>query len=128
MGTHSEGANKHSAMCRECGQQLDAGQGVVFSRWDYPWDGSDTEGSIMEELERYAVCHNATECALRVVAQGTNVVALRRIAADAENLGDLATQANAILGEYRLWANEQAIAAELVAREAGYGAIGSGVV
>lgn len=128
MGTHSEGANTHPAMCRECGQHLEAGQGVVFSVWGYPWDGSDTEGSIMEELERYAVCYNATECARRVVAQGTNVAALRRIAADAENLGDLATQASAILGEYRLWANEQAIAADLVAREAGYGAIGSGVV
>jgi hypothetical protein len=92
--------------------------------WGYPWDGSDTEGSISQELERYAVCQNATQCAERVVHHGTNIAALKRITSDRENLVDLAGTAAQILREYSQLAQAQAHTADLVARESGYGAIG----
>jgi len=127
MSTHREGANTHQATCRDCGQHLEPGQGIVFSVWGYPWDGSDGEGSITAELERYTLCLYRGPCVERIVAQGTNLAALRTVAQDYENFGDLATQARRILAEYRQLAIDQARAEELAAREDGYGAIGSGV-
>jgi hypothetical protein len=96
----------------------------VYEVWGYPWDGSDDEGSISKCLERYMLCVQAGDCAARVVAYGSNVLALRRIARDYENLGELANQARAALHDIAEMAQQQAITADLVAREHGYGAIG----
>ena len=124
MHTYNEGQNTKPAVCRECGQPLDAGDGIVYSVWGYPWDGSDGEGSITKELSRYTICQNATQCAERVVAHGTNTGALRVIASDRENLGDLASQAQAILVEIAEMHQKMMLGEDLTAREAGYGAIG----
>lgn len=124
MSTYNEGPNTKPTTCRECGAPLPPGTGIVFSVWGYPWDGSDGEGSITQGLARYTICQHATQCAARAVERGTNVAALQRIARDRENLGDLAAQAATILHEYSQLAQDKAHTADLVAREAGCGAIG----
>lgn len=124
MGTHAKGPNTQLATCENCGQQLAAGEGLVYEVWDYPWDGSDGEGSITQMVDRYTICQMATDCARRVVAQGTNLRALRQVARDYENLGELATQAREILNEWAAWRREEARTADLVAREDGWGVIG----
>lgn len=125
MSTHYEGHNTKRCTCRDCGASLEPGAGVEYATYGYPWDGSDAEGSITVELSRYALCHNATQCAKRVVANGTNIAALKQITRDHENYSaELRAQAVAILDQYRQIAQQQAVAADLAAREAGYGAIG----
>jgi hypothetical protein len=124
MSTYATGANRKPGICRDCGEHLANGEGSAFEVWDYPWDGSDTEGSVTQLMDSYMVCADVTECARRVVTQGTNVQALKRIARDHENLGELANQAKAILHDYAELSRQQAITADLVAREQGYGAIG----
>ena len=97
----------------------------MIETWGYPWDGSDTEGSITELLSTDAECVMATDCARRVVAQGHNVKALRAIARDTENMyADIVAGARQALANLSKLAQEQAHTADLVAREAGYGAIG----
>ena len=125
MKTYCEGANKSTGSCRNCGQQLGIGEALTYEVWGYPWDGSDTEGSVTRCLETYIVCNQATDCARRVVEQGTNMAALRRVASDYENLGQLAVQARNILGEWSELAQEIAHTDDLVAREQGYGGIES---
>jgi len=124
MKTHLEGKNTKPAVCRNCGQPLAPREGLVYEVWGYPWDGSDTEGSITEMLDSYAICIFATDCAERVVERGTNLRALRRIASDRENLGELADRARQILREWSDLAQAEAHTADLVAREDGWGAIG----
>lgn len=127
MATYFEGNNTEPARCRDCGRELKAGEGVVYSLWDYDWDDPDTDaqGSITVELERYTLCENATECAERVVERGTNIAALRKVAQDYENCNDeLIARARAILAEYSRTMQDLAHSADLAARESGYGAIG----
>lgn len=125
MSTHYEGRNKKRCTCRDCGASLEPGAGVEYAKYGYPWDGSDEEGSITVKLSSYALCYNATECAERVVANGTNIAALKMVARDHENCNaELRAQAAAILNQYRQLAHEQAVAADLAARESGYGVIG----
>ncbi|MBP8294258.1 MAG: hypothetical protein KAX65_15890 [Caldilineaceae bacterium] len=59
-----------------------------------------------------------------MVARGTNIGALRLIAGDRENLGDLADRAQAILVEIAEMHQQMMLGEDLTAREAGYGAIG----
>ena len=66
---------------------------------------------------------NRTECAQRVVETGTNI-ALRRVANDYENLGELAIKAKQILHSRVELALKLALAANEAAREDGWGAIG----
>lgn len=127
MATYHEGNNAQPTTCRDCGRQLGVGKGIVYSVWDYDWDNPDTnaQGSITVEMERYTLCDNATECAERVIQNGTNIAALRAIVADRENYNeDMITRARAILVDYSRLMQDQAHAADLAAREAGYGAIG----
>lgn len=127
MATYSEGNNTHAAVCRDCGQKLNGGEGIVYSVWDYDWDDPDTDaqGSITVEMERYTLCYHATECAERVIEQGTNITALRSIVRDRENHNDdMIARARAILAEYSGIRQEQMHGADLAAREAGWGAIG----
>lgn len=124
MGTHAKGQNTRKATCRDCDRRLEPGEGLVYEVWDYPWDGSDAEGSIMKKLESYTICQNRTICARRVVEQGNNIEVLRRIARDYENLGELATEAKRILAEYRDVVLGIARANDAAAREGGWGVIG----
>jgi len=127
MAKYFEGNNTQPTRCRDCGQQLGVGEGVVYSVWDYDWDDPDTDaqGSITVEMERYTICCNATECAERVVERGTNIVALRKVAQNYENCNDeLIARARAILAEYSLTMQDLARGADMAARESGYGAIG----
>lgn len=124
MGTHAMGPNMAPATCENCGQHLATGEGLVYEVWDYPWDGSDGEGSIMQMMDRYTICQHATDCARRVVEHGTNLQALRQVARDREHLGEMATQARAILNEWAAWQREEARTDDLCAREDGWGVIG----
>lgn len=125
MKTYYTGENEGEGKCRECGAVLNIGEGLAYETWGYPWDGSDTEGSITECLDTYMICQDRTDCARRVVGQGTNLAALRRVASDYENLGTLATQACEILAEWSEYARELAHTNDLIARENGYGGIES---
>lgn len=124
MSTHNMGPNRTTEYCHNCGEELNPGQGTTYERWGYPWNGSDTEGSVQVCQDRYTVCMMATDCARRVVERGSDIWALRQVAADYENLGDLATQARAILGEWRDTMQAIARGEDMAAREDGYGAIG----
>lgn len=73
------------------------------------------------------VCTNWTYCARQIIEQGHNVAALKMVASDYENLGELATQAKTVLNELRELAREQAHWADLEAAEDGHGfGIGAG--
>lgn len=127
MATHDEGVNTKPATCRDCGQALEIGQGNVYSIFDYDWDNPDTnaQGSVMVEMDRYALCANATQCAERVIERGTNFAALLAILHDTEHYpAELRTKARAILADYSRITQDIQHAADLTAREAGYGAIG----
>lgn len=69
--------NDRTERCVDCDAVLKPGQGLV---------------------ERDGVrCQNRTQCARRVVRNGDNRRALKEVAKDYENLGNLATQARGIL-------------------------------
>lgn len=72
------------------------------------------------------VCTNWTHCATQIVEQGHNVTALKLVARDYENLGELATQAKSILNEMREDARNQARWGDMEAAENGRGGIGTG--
>lgn len=65
--------NDKQATCIDCGHVLKPGEGLVEH------DGIR--------------CQNRTQCARRVVRNGTNARALKEVARDYEHLGTLATQA-----------------------------------
>lgn len=69
--------NDKKATCIDCGHVLKPGEGLVEH------DGIR--------------CQNRTQCARRVVRNGDNRRALKEVAKDYENLGNLATQARGIL-------------------------------
>jgi len=117
--------NLYAGECRDCSAHLNPNEGLLVAISYYDWDNpnEDEQGSILQT--RYEVrCIYRTECAGRVVAQSTNLCALRAVATDYENLGHLATEAQRILAEYAELAHQQAHAADLAAREAGWGVIG----
>ena len=118
--------NTSPTTCHNCGRQIEVGQGIVKEIWDYPWDGSDTEGSIMQCIARYTICMYATECASHAADYSTDPVVLRQIASDVENLdADIRNRAAAALDDLREIARQTAIREEELMRESGYGAIGS---
>ena len=104
--------------CKYCGATEN-----LLPVWDYDWDSSD-DTALSEKRVMGHTCRNVTECATRIVEQGDNIEGLRMVASDYEHLGELATQAHAILHEWAELARAEAHTADLVARENGYGAIG----
>ena len=117
--------NQYAGTCRNCGARVEPGEGWLYAFSYYDWDNSDedVQGSILQTRHEVG-CYNATDCAQRVVEQGTNLRALREVAGNYEHLGELATQARAILHEWAEITQTKAITADLVAREAGWGVIG----
>ena len=105
--------------CRFCGNTSDELRAIT----DYDWDSDDDDALSISRVVGYE-CANVTDCARRIVEQGTNLEGLRMVAGDSENLGDLAIQARGILREWSQLAQAEAHTADLVARENGYGAIG----
>ncbi len=127
MHTDFEGKNTKPGTCRDCGQTIGIGEGVVYSVMDYDWDDPDTnaQGSIMVEISRYMLCYNATQCAERVVERGTYIPALRTVAYDTENVSpELRAKARAILADYAKLFQEMQMGEDYAARENGYGVIG----
>lgn len=117
--------NQYSGHCRNCGVLVEPGDGLLVRVSYYDWDNPDEDiaGSILQT--RWDVeCMSATDCARRVIDRGTNLSALRAIAADYDNLGDLAERAQAILVEWSRLYQQIAITDDLVARETGWGVIG----
>ena len=47
--------------CEKCGEQLDAREMRSETVTEYPWDGSDTEGSIGESVTRW-YCSDQKQC------------------------------------------------------------------
>lgn len=126
MERYDVGDNVTVEKCRDCNCQLPPGSGIVYEVWGYNWDDPDenAQGSITVKLDRYVLCRNATTCAERVVATGTHIDALRRVAQDRENLGDLADRARTILVDIAQIQQQLCLGDDLTARESGYGAIG----
>lgn len=112
--------------CRRCGAEAPE-RGLREIR-GYDWDavdrGDDDEMTLSVMVTLGYECRWVTDCARRVVEQGTNVVALRAVARDYENLGELATQAREILRQLSRMSQEVARAEDAAAREMGYGVIG----
>jgi len=123
---HAGRTNRYSDICRDCGRTLEPGEGFLVEISYYDWDhpDPDIQGSI-PQIRWEVECPQRTDCARRVVAQGVNLEALRRVARDYENLGKLAIRAKAILRQWSEMTQEQAHTDDLVAREQGYGSIGS---
>lgn len=109
--------------CKWCGS---GAGGNLFPITGYDWEAEERgdEDALSFKIILGYQCLNATECAQRVVQQGTNIEALQRIAHDQENLGELATQARGILQSWAEMAHAEAKSADLVAREQGWSAIG----
>jgi len=124
--THTSRTNRYPDTCRDCGRNLEPGEGLLveisFYDWDHP--DPDVQGSI-PQVQWEVECPHRTDCARLVVEQGTRLEPLRRVASDYENLGQLAVQARQILREWSALAQEIAHTDDLVAREQGYGGIGS---
>jgi hypothetical protein len=107
--------------CKFCGSTGDS-FGLLEIR-DYDWDSDDDDALSVSRVVGHR-CANVSDCARRIVEQGTNVEGLRMVAADRENMGDLADQARQILREMSELAQQIARSQDLAAREAGWGAIG----
>lgn len=61
METRTDKTNRRPGRCRKCGRKLNPGQGYLIQISYFPWDGSDTEGSIAKtrwDLE----CIDPEEC------------------------------------------------------------------
>lgn len=122
MSTEYTGRNTKQAVCRDCGAVVNAGEGCQYEMWGYPWDGSDTEGSVSQLLDSWVTCGDFGPCHDRTIEQGTNVEALRRIVKT--TLPQWAKRAEKALSEIVRIRQQQAVAADLAAREAGWGTIG----
>ena len=79
--------------CKWCG-----GQGDEFGLMEirgYDWDSTDEDALSFRQTTHQ--CVNGMHCARQVIANANNAEALQRVAADRENLGDLADQARQVL-------------------------------
>lgn len=110
------------AHCMYC--ESDGGEFGLLEVWDYDWDSDDDLALSVQRVVGHH-CADVGECARRIVDQGTSIEGLRMVAADYENLGELATQARQMLREWSELAQAEAHTADLVARENGYGVIGN---
>jgi hypothetical protein len=108
--------------CKWCGESTEKMLDITGYDWDAAERGDEMALSIQRVLGHQ--CANRTACARRIVAQGTNVEALRMVAQDYENLGQLAVQAREILNEYAELSRQIARHQDQTARENGWGAIG----
>jgi len=108
--------------CKFCG----ATENLIEIR-GYDWDRNDEDALSIQQVIGYQ-CRNGTECAQRVVEQGTSVEGLREVVRIGyEHLDrELVDRAREILQGWATIARAEAETADLVARESGYGAIGHG--
>lgn len=126
--------NTRPEICHNCGTKLKPGQGYRVEEWDYPWDGSDTEGSITELMVTWYEEPVGVECMKRCAANGHNLEFLRDFATGKRKAGhepfakewrDIARSAyNAHVKGDRELADMIARGEEGAMREAGWGGIG----
>jgi len=90
----------------------------------YDWNSTDDDALSIKRVIGHQ-CTNATGCARRVVAQGTNTQALHGIMNDRDNLpADVVSGARDALGVLAIVAGESVRANEMLLRESGFGVIG----
>lgn len=121
---YTDKPNRYSANCRDCGKLLQPGEGLLVEISEYPWDGSDTEGSVAET--HYEVRCNDPDwgCEKRVIENCHSVRRLKEMANNRRDYGIYADQARQALAELAELSRQQAITKDLVAREHGWGGIG----
>lgn len=73
MSIHYEEYNTAPQTCHNCGGTIQPGQGQRVEEWGYPWDGSDTEGSITEKLDEWYQHFPGVECLKLACASGQNL-------------------------------------------------------
>lgn len=73
MSIHHEELNSTIQMCHNCGGNIEPGRGQRVEEWGYPWDGSDTEGSITEKLDEWYEHFTSEECLTAACASGHNL-------------------------------------------------------
>ena len=121
--------------CHNCGDEIEIGRGQHVEEWGYPWDGSDTEGSITEKLDEWYVHFQGVECLRAACACGCNMQYLRDVATGRDRVDgqdawgkqwrDMARAAyNAHAKSNRELAEMIARGEEGAMREAGWGVIG----
>jgi len=59
--------------CHSCGGEMQPGEGYLVEEWDYPWDGSDTEGSITEKMDEWYEHPSGVECLKTACRTGNNL-------------------------------------------------------
>lgn len=129
MSIHHEERNTKPQTCHNCGGTIEPMRGQRVEEWDYPWDGSDTEGSIARKLGEWHVHFDGDEgCMKAACASGHNLDFLRGLAHNSDlsqTWRDMARTAyNAHIKGNRELAEMIARGEEGAMREAGWGGIG----
>jgi len=129
MSIHYEENNTAPQTCHNCCGTIQPGQGQRVEEWGYPWDGSDTEGSITEKLDEWYVHFEGVDCLKAACASGHNLSYLRAVAEGETEFGqkwrEMARAAyNAHARSNRELAEMIARGEEGAMREAGWGGIG----
>ena len=85
--------------CNRCGGN--GGELGLMETSGYDWDSAEKGDEMALSISTIShQCVDAVECAERVIAQGTNLEALREISRDGENYGELAVQAQNVLSTW----------------------------
>lgn len=129
MSIHYEERNTTEHTCHNCGGVIEPGRGQRIEEWGYPWDGSDTEGSIAQKLGEWHVHFEGDETCMRAAcASGHNLDFLRDLF-DNDTLNQ--TWREMARTSYNAHAKGSRELAEMIARgeegamrEAGWGGIG----
>ena len=111
-------------ICKYC--NTGGGDFGLLEITDYDWD-SDSDTALSIPITVGYQCAEQVACARRTVELGTDAERMHQIKKDYENMPkDLRDKARAAIHELAVMARARAHTADLVAREAGYGAIGGG--
>jgi hypothetical protein len=109
--------------CRYCGTETPDEWGFR-EVWGYDWDSNDEMALSEQRLQGYE-CAMVTDCAQRIVEQGSNIEGLRMILENREYIfTEIVEAAREQIRELSQMARELSRTADLVARENGYGVIG----
>lgn len=124
--------NTQPVTCSNCGQTAQPGDAYRVENWDYPWDGSDMEGSVTQMLDFWYEHPLSIACLKAACESGHNLDFLRSVARGSDGTAEfgptwreMARQAyNEEVGFNREIAEMQAKQEDDSLREAGFGVIG----